>query len=203
MNQLLKIFFLLCVSSFCNAQNCIDKNLSKKFNFNIYLKSLDEKEFGKANVVLAIFDKATNDELQIIRIESEFIFKSKSFIDCSNNVNYLDNVNNKKKIQDNDFGDFIIADFNFDGKEDIALKHEEGGNGGPLYNFYLQDDSGRFERNKYLSGEMMYFPHIIDSKNMELRVYLRMDSTTDQETVYAYINSSKTWKIIERTKFKK
>lgn len=80
---------------------------------------------------------------------------------------YTTGFNKDKEATDNEFGNIIIADLNFDGLEDLAIKREQGGNGGPLYNFYFQDKKGEFVINEFLSISMQYFPYkILKEKNM-------------------------------------
>ena len=136
MKQHLFTLIAFSIFNFSNAQNCIDFNLSKVFDFDILLISKDQNDLGKAEITIKIFNKLKRIKVQTIHLESEFILKSKSFKECENDKSYSANIN--LESNENDFGDLIVADLNFDGKEDIAIKREEGGNGGPLYNFYIQ-----------------------------------------------------------------
>jgi hypothetical protein len=91
---------------------------------------------------------------------------------------------------------------NFDGKEDIAIKREEGGNGGPIYNFYIQSKNKQFILDKYLSNEMLYFPDYIDGKEKTLHVYVRIDSLSEEGITYLYSDVSKTWSILKKLKYR-
>lgn len=195
-----KIFVLiaLCCFTFSNAQNCVAKDLSDVFDFNIRLLSKDKNNLGSAKIIIEIFDKRKALKTQTINLESESILKSESFKNCNNCKSY---GSDKYLVSDeNDFGDFIVADFNFDGKQDIAVKREEGGNGGPVYNFYIQSENQQFLLDDYLSNEMSYFPNYIDRKKKTLRVSVRVDTLTNQNITYSY--KDKTWSIIERIKFR-
>lgn len=189
----LKIFIIIVFSifNFSNAQNCIDFNLSKVFDFDVMLISKDEKELGNVEITIKIFDKWKRVKVQTIKIESEFILKSESFKECSNNKKYL--ANTYLESTENDFGDLIVADLNFDGKEDIAIKREEGGNGGPLYNFYIQSKNQQFILDIYLTKKVCYFPNYIDSKLKSLQINVRVDSATRKDMTFFYIDKSKTW----------
>ena len=101
----------------------------------------------------------------------------------------------------NDFGDLIVTDLNFDGKEDLAIKREEGGNGGPLYFFYIQTEE-KFILNEYLSNEMMFFPIDFNPKTKTMRTYVRMNSSQDESIFYQYSDSEKKWKIIDRRNYR-
>jgi hypothetical protein len=200
MKQLLFLLIAFSISTFGHAQNCIDFHLSKVYDFDILLISKDNNDLGKAEIIIKIFDKWKKKKVQTINVESEFILKSKSFKECENNKSYSTNVH--LESNENDFGDLIVADLNFDGMEDIAIKREEGGNGGPLYNFYIQSKNQQFILDKYLSTEMSYFPDYIDTKEKTLHVYVRVDSLTEEGIIYSYTEKSKTWNVKKRTEYR-
>jgi hypothetical protein len=200
MKQLLFLLIVFSISTFGYAQNCIDFNLSKIYDFDILLISKDKNDLGKAEIIIKIFDKWKKKKVQTINIESEFILKSKSFKECENNKYY--STNEHLESNENDFGDLIVADLNFDGMEDIAIKREEGGNGGPLYNFYIQSKNQQFILDKYLSTEMSYFPDFIDPKEKTLHVHVRVNSLTEEGITYSYIEKGKTWKIKKRKEYR-
>ena len=200
MRQHLFTLIAFGIFTFGNAQNCIDFHLSKTFDFDILLISKDQNNLGKAEIIIKIFDKWKKIKVQTIHIESEFILKSKSFKACENNNLYSSNI--FLKSNENDFGDLIVADFNFDGKEDIAIKREEGGNGGPLYNFYIQTENQQFILDTYLSTEMTYFPDYIDSEKKTLHVYVRVDSLTEEGITYSYAENTKTWNVEKKVMYR-
>ncbi|AWA31103.1 hypothetical protein HYN48_13955 [Flavobacterium magnum] len=183
-------FLIFIFSSICSAQNCIDWKLSKTFDFDIMAKSDDPSSLSKTRIVVKVFNKIKKIQLQTIVIESESILTSKSY-PCVNNNSYA--TDTFLKSVDNDFGDVIVVDFNFDGKEDVALKREEGGNGGPLYNFYIQSENEQFILDKYLSDEVAYFPYYIDSKEKTLSVRSRINSVSNEEIKYLYNDRKQTW----------
>ena len=127
----------------------------------------------EAEIIIEIFDRKKLAKIQTIKFESDFILKTNEFKYCENNKSYKSNKH--LKSNENDYGDLIVADLNFDGKEDIAIKREEGGNGGPVYNFYLQENQ-QFIYDKYLSNEMSYFPEYINTKTKMLHVKVRVDT---------------------------
>ena len=177
--------------TFCTCKNCIDSKTSKNFNFDISLISKDENNLGKAEIIIKIIDKKRNEEIQKISFMSEFILKSESFKNGKNNKSYPSNTH--LISIENDFGDLIVADLNFDGKEDIAIKREEGGNGGPLYNYYIQSESYQFILDEYLTNEMSYFPDYIDNKGKSLHVNVRANSSTKEGVNYHYDKFNNVW----------
>lgn len=193
MNCVLKIVAsaLLFFVNHCPAQNVVDSTTSTNFNFLILVKSKDENTLGKAEIVVKVIDKRTEVETQTIRFVSDFILKSESYIQNRNNRYHPANVTIVS--DENDCGDLIVADLNFDGREDLALKREEGGNGGPLYNYYLQTPSRNFIFDEYLTNEMSYFPDFINSQENTLHVTVRVDSRSEEGITHKYENSRKVW----------
>ena len=193
MNSVLKIVAsaLLFFVNHCTAQNVVDSTTSTNFNFLILIKSKDKNALGKAEIIVKVIDKRTEVETQTIKFASDFILKSESFIQNRNNRCYPANVTIVSN--ENDCGDLIVADLNFDGREDLALKREEGGNGGPRYNYYLQTQSGNFIFDEYLTNEMSYFPDFINSQENTLHVTVRVDSRSEEGITYKYENSRKVW----------
>jgi len=119
-----------------------------------------------------------------------------SFTDHSKSMSYRTGFNINRQIVDNDHGDIIVADLNFDGKDDLAIKWEEGGNGGPLYNYYLQDKNGKFIIDDFLSKEMIFFPMEINAKKQTLTTLVHASAYSVSETVYKLDPGSGKWKQI-------
>ena len=61
----------------------------------------------------------------------------------------------------------IIADLNFDSKEDIAVINDCA-NSGMLYNYYIQDNFRKFKLDSFLTDSMIYFPSEINKNNKTL-----------------------------------
>ncbi len=162
--------------------------------------SLDDSDLGDAEITVDIFNKPNMTVIQTIKIKSEFILKSSSFKNCSKNRSFFKRKNPEIKVYDNDFGDIIIADFNFDGKEDLAIKREEGGNGGAIYNFYIQANHA-FVYNHFLSNEVSFFPYYFDRKKKQLRIFCRVNSTEHEVTTIEYSGTTQSWKIISKHRY--
>jgi hypothetical protein len=190
--SLLLLNILLALSIFASAQNCVQKNLSNNFDFST--KVVHGKKDGTVDtttVFVTVTDKKTNKVLQTIRYGTNWLFKS-DFSECNNIRSYITNQNLKKDAEE-DIGDMIVADLNFDGKDDIALKYDSWGNSGPLYYYYIQDSSGKFIRNDFLSEEMGLFPSKIDMKNKLLVTYGHAGVEQLAEHIYALNTRSNKW----------
>jgi hypothetical protein len=202
--MLQKTFFLaLCICNFTLfGQKCVDKQLSNNFTFATEIVTKNQKELAPCKIIVKITDKKTGKKIQSFEINSEFILASKSFKNCNSNKSFITGKNQNMKAVENDYGDIIVADFNFDNKEDFAVKREEGGNGGPLYNFYIQTNDRKFVLENYLSNTMLWFPFEIDKAEMTLATYVRSNSSEDEKVVYKYDVEKREWKIVRRQKYR-
>lgn len=195
MNKLKYTFLIFLISFLSNGQKCIHKNLSKSYDFEIELNRINDDVSCK--ITLNITDKITSKEVQKIIINSEFIFE-KDFKDCSKTRSYSTNVNDKEIDIDNDFGDLIIADFNFDKKEDIAIKRDSGGNGGPLYEFYIQNNNQKFIKDNFLTNTLEFFPSDINMLKKTLTTLVHANAYQKCKIVYKYNLKNKKWKRISK-----
>ncbi|MBS1687602.1 MAG: hypothetical protein JSS96_02670 [Bacteroidetes bacterium] len=173
-------------------------NLSKKYNFK---ESLYRPTPGVDNEIISVtvrvIDKLSKKQIQEIIIKPSFVF-SDVFVNCNSVRSYTTGVNKNKKIIDNDFGDIIVADFNFDSKEDFALKEDSGGNSGPTYNFYIQNSNGRFVLDTFLTNQMGFFPSHINRSNRTLVASCVANAYRVCETTYKLDAKGTNWKKIKR-----
>lgn len=112
---------------------------------------------------------------------------------------YTTHVNEKNKALDGDYGDLVVVDLNFDGREDIAIRSEYTNGQGSLYRIYLQGANGRFSEVKDMGGmyrkdEGTTFPYEIDAKHKILAFWHRAGATQAVNYYISYIAASKTWK---------
>lgn len=184
------LFLLFTVS--CFGQKCVHKNLSKDFDILVEVTRFGDKPLDESQVNITIQKKSGDDKPQEIEFVSEFMYEE-SYMSCDAVMSHSTGVNKDLKVVDNDYGDLVVADLNFDGKEDLAIKREEGGNGGPLYFFYIQDKDGKFEIDDFLTESMAYFPFVIDAKNKHLTTLVYANDYQMNETVFE-LRGKKTWK---------
>lgn len=199
----MKSSFLIYCLLWCFAatsQNCLHENLSKSFDFKTHLKRINrgDKLMDTCIVTVKIIKKETKKTIQMIHFGSGWLFDD-AYNKCSDVRSYITGYNKKAMVQDSDFGSIIVADFNFDGKEDFALKNDSGGNSGPTYSFYLQNQKGKFIKDIFLSEEMEFFPCIINKKNKTLTTIVFLDATQNSKMIYQYSLKKKIWKRIEHT----
>jgi hypothetical protein len=99
------------------------------------------------------------------------------------------------EIRDGDYGDVVIQDFNFDGKEDIALKSNMT-NAGAKYLFFLQDEFDGFWEDKFLTETVSFFPDL-DLETKTVSVANMPSASVIHECKYAFVN--KEWKVVHDT----
>ena len=113
-------------------------------------------------------------------------------MNCENVRSYSTNVNDTLIALDNDYGDLIIADFNFDNKDDFAIKRNSGGNGGPEYDYFLQSSNNNFIKNSYLSDSLVFFPSEISKEKKCLMTLVHAGVCHMGKHIYHYDSMNKT-----------
>jgi hypothetical protein len=192
------LLFVIVMSAVANgtfAQRCEQSDLSNKFNYiitTVKKKNADSAQAEISQVFLQIVGKANKKQIQQIAIKPAHLFDD-AFTDCSAARSYITGKNKDAEAEDNDFGDFIVADFNFDNREDFAVKWDSGGNGGPTYEFYTQNKSGKFQKDSFLTGKMGFFPGTIDTRRKRLITYVHADVAGYHENIYKYNPVTRKW----------
>jgi len=193
----MKAFFIvlgyLLAFHVCEGQECKLTDLSRKY---IYVVTADKSknEYGgsqTSKITVEIIRKSDNSSIQTLSIKPGTF--PNSFNDCSLVSSYVTRKHSKDQGSDNDWGDFIVADFNFDGLEDFAVK-EDSHNTGATYDFFIQNRNGRFVKDSFLSGH--YFPYKIDRKNKTLTTATAATTGGYQETVVKYYPRTGKWRLL-------
>ena len=194
----MRTLFILLVSvlsfRFCAAQQCRLTDLSKKYIYAINAERSKNRD-GVSHISalkVEIIRKADLRSVQTLFIKSEPTLDS--FSDCAFVSSYVTGKHPEDEGADNDWGDLIVADLNFDGREDVAVK-EDSSNSGAIYEFFTQTDSGKFVKNPFLSGS--WFPYKIDAKNKTLTTATAATTAGQLETVYKYDAASKKWRVLK------
>lgn len=161
--------------------NCHFDQLSKQFDIKLNVNFIYE---DSAIINVVIIDKKTNKTIDSISIFSEYLMLPWMYGGCENVMSVSTGYNKEKEVEDNSPGDLIIADFNFDGLDDFAVAIDNGGNGGYIYEFYLQHKKGNFVIDKFLSEEMLRFPVKFDKKRKTLITSVHANAYENCETEY-------------------
>ena len=106
---------------------CNYKELSYTFDYKVKVKKmLNTIDYYDSSIVkIYIIDKNTNNFVDSVSFTSLFLTYN-SFQDCNNVRSYISGKNETQIISDNNYGQLVIVDLNFDSKEDIAIIHDSG-----------------------------------------------------------------------------
>ena len=144
--------------------SCTGKNvrtysqLSKIYDYSITFNEMQEG-VNNSNVSVAIIRKTDKKVIQtIVSSYQGFGFN------CSSR-SYITGYNKDTLTYDGDWANIVVADFNFDGKEDIAVKTGAAANGTEYFDFYIQNNNGQFIKDDFLSANIKATVHTIDYKN--------------------------------------
>lgn len=136
-----------------------------------------------------MLDKSTKKAIDTFRITSHFYFRV--FEDKNNVRSYSTKFNKNKQILDGDYGDIVVADLNFDKKEDIAIINDTGNNSGSFYTFYIQEDNKKFVLDRFLTDSVVNFPTEI--KNNKITTTAISGNCFLSKHIYAFDAKAKTW----------
>jgi len=174
--------------------NCLHTNLSEAFNFEITIetKKLSDRKYDSYILKIVPITKSA-ERLQAIYINADSYY-DEDFSSCQHVRSYSTDFNNTMEVQDHDYGDFVVADYNFDLKDDFAIKRDPGFNTGPEYDYFLQTEDTDFVKNKFLSNSVVYFPDKIDAEKHQLVSWLHAGACHLGKHVYQFNSKTETWK---------
>ncbi|WP_309640142.1 XAC2610-related protein [Flavobacterium sp.] len=166
-------------------------NLSQSFDFKLtYYEKYVGKNVTKHYWDIIIYNKQ-GKKIDSIRQNVNLFYSS--LVNLDNVRSYRTGINIDKEAVDNYYGDFIVADFNFDHKDDFTIINDLGGNGGTFYSYYIQESNRKFNLNKFLTDSIVYFPAKINSKNKTLVTYIHAGVCGLGEHIYKLDHKSNIW----------
>lgn len=174
--------------------SCEQVNLSTQFDLAIDFKrysGTDERQ-DSSYLTVYIKDKETQSTLDSFSISS-FFYPSGMFSNCDDMTSFTTGFHADREIIDNYHGEIVVADLNFDGLDDIAVIHDVGGNGGPLYSYYMQTTNKKFILDNFLTDSVRFFPAEINSQTRTLTTYVHAGVCGLSEHVYEYDKKSNIW----------
>lgn len=198
---LLLLIITISAAHVCRAQQCELTDLSKKLIYRVAVvktKFADEELRRISEIRLQIIDKTNKSRIQRITVTPDYLFQD-AYAKCTAARSYITGKNAEADAADNDYGDLIVADFNFDGSEDFAVKRDSGGNGGAFYQYYTQNKRGAFRKDSFLTDRIGYFPGTIDRRRKRLVTYIHADASGYNENIYQYNSAAKRWTFLKQT----
>jgi hypothetical protein len=186
-------------ANLASAQTCIHTDLSKNFDYTVTrtmtMSKLNGEVHRYSKIVVIISGKKTRSVQKIV-LEPGYLDET-AYRKCNAVRSYITEQNDELTSDEGEAGDLIVVDLDFDGREDIAVKSDSGGASGPGYAFYLQDENGRFVKDKYLSEEMYYFPWEINARKKTLTTNVTVNYTQIHRSVFKYDPATRQWKSIK------
>jgi hypothetical protein len=174
--------------------DCDHPNLSNEFQiitkFRRYVNNASKQD--SCVVILYLNDKTTHKVVDSILVTSSFLLKD-VFMNCGNVMSYSTKFNIDMDIVDNYYGDIIIADLNFDNKEDVVVTNDSGGNGGTFYSYFLQTENRTFALDRFLTDSVTYFPTQVNRDKKTLVTYVHAGVCGMGENVYQLDQKTHTW----------
>ncbi|WP_181142902.1 XAC2610-related protein [Flavobacterium columnare] len=143
---------------------------SKKFKFKFQVSTInndEDNEKQKINITIKNIETNKNQEIDFV---PEMLYTKKNNLNSSIH-SYFNPKQELIKTSEGieQYHDFILLDFNFDGLEDFAIINYEGSNGGPQYAYYKQNSKGQFELDLQLTDDIRLFPIEINNKGRNLK----------------------------------
>jgi hypothetical protein len=195
----MRILFLAIFLSFLHpaifGQACTHDDLSKTLRIITQAKRKpgDSVEAIQCPVEVTIIDKASNKIIQQISFKAPTL-GYRSFVKCNCVRSYSTGKNRIAAIIGTDFGDIVVADFNFDSREDIAIRFDDE-NGGTYYRFYIQGKDRQFQLDSFLTDSMSIVPTYFNRAKKRLTTY-RLAGVRDAENIYQLHVRENKWSLI-------
>lgn len=170
--------------------NCDYTNLSNQFNMKFVINKDPNKTIEGVDYNVQVLDK-TNKVLKTIttqpKISSEELDQFK-ICDQVKSLSTKYNLDKQFNIESFD-GNVIIGDYNFDGKDDIAIYNYKNDTK-VFYDYFLQNASGEFIKDKFLSEDTDYFAKKYDVTN-------KMIVIQDNASIKKYAYGNNNWALKE------
>ena len=168
MKFLSRTFVLLVLAAGAAAHgeifNLTDVSDVFDFRLNVSNSTNEDGHAGINLVTITVSNKLTKTITQTIQSGPLYLFPA-GFTGSDFAESYSTGKKRTNAAQVDDKGsEFIVADFNFDHREDFALRTGDRATSAPsTYDFYIQNKAGQFVRDAFLSDEMVIFPEINQS----------------------------------------
>ncbi len=187
--------------------NCIHAGLSGQFDIELrvehYVNPDVQEDYGfrdSLGVVLSVNEKESGRRLDLIEM-SPAPFGKWAWREVEHRgdaTSYSTGFNVGRDLVDNYMGTVVVADLNFDGRDDIAAVEDSGVSSGPYYAFFMQDADGRFVRDDFLGEEMSYFPSLVDPSRRRLTTLSPANAYEVCRTVFELSRDTGEWRMVVR-----
>jgi hypothetical protein len=185
-------------SVYIDSKKCDLDFLSHQFDISYQVdfnKSI-EYNLNSCSISIIVKDKQNGKTRDSIYLQGDYM--GRTILENCDDVSSFSTAYKSKHSNpvDNFYGDIVVADFNFDNRDDIAVVSSSGGNGGPQYNFYMQTKNGKFEFDEFLSSAVAHVPRLIDNKTRTLTIYSRVNAFQMLKRMYQLPVKTRAWIIV-------
>lgn len=142
------------------------KNLSPDFNYRIYLRVhvlSDWAESQRFDVMVMDKQDSILQKISVPGYTGMSIFGGDFPVYVRS---YQTGIGTKRERINGYYGHFIVQDFNLDSLYDFATVKSIPMSGTPIYTFYFQNENGRFEKSRYMTKEIRFYPEVDRKKRM-------------------------------------
>lgn len=183
-----------------DTKKCDLDFLSHQFDLSYHVDFFQSIEYNTFSCSISIFimDKKSGKTRDSISLNGDYM--GRTILENCDDVSSFSTAYKSKYANpiDNFYGDIVIADFNFDNRDDIAVVSSSGGNTGPQYNFYMQTKNGKFELDQFLSSSVARIPRVIDVKNKKLITNVHANAYQETETEYQLNSKTNQWSMVRQ-----
>lgn len=181
------------------AKAILYDQLSNQFDIEVAIRSnvTQNPELDSTYIRIRIFEKGSKTILQTIRKPHHWLFEN-LYTDKNKSRSYSTNFNSEKQVVDDDFGDVVVADLNFDGLDDFAVTYDHGVSNGNHYYFYFQRSNKTFYRQVLLTEKMIHFPSEIDPANKCITTRTAAGAYGVGVTTFQYNTVKNSWRLLSR-----
>jgi hypothetical protein len=196
MRILFLTFFLSFLLTSIFGQVCTHDDLSQTLRIITQAKRKpgDSIEANQCPVEVTVIDKSSKKTIQQISFKAPTL-GYRSFVNCNFVRSYSTGKNRNAIITDTDFGDIVVADFNFDSREDIAIRFDDE-NGGTYYRFYIQGKDRQFHLDSFLTDSMTLVPTYFNRTKKRLTTYQHAGAGFEGEQIYQLDVRKNKWSLI-------
>lgn len=175
--------------------SCNQTRLSNYFDLDIDYRCYSDsaRDADSCLLYVKIKDKKSKAILDTIAITLRYAY-SDMYTNCDSMTSFATGFHATREMVDNWMGDMVVADFNFDNREDIAIINDAGGNGGPFYSFYLQTPDRKFIPDPFLTDSVNYFPATIDNHRKRLITFVHAGACCVGQHIYHLDAQTGKWK---------
>lgn len=170
--------------------NCDYNNLSNQFNVKFVINKDPKKATAGVDYAVQILDKNNKVLKTIVSQPSISTDELDKYKICDQVKSLATKYNLAKSFDIESFdGNVVVGDFNFDGKDDFAVYNRKQDNKA-YYNYYLQDASGEFKIDNFLSDDTDYFSKKYDVNGKTIVIQ-------DKSAIKKYAYNNNSWTMTE------